>query len=298
MGAYIGQDKDKTTIRAVDADGKVAYTIPKNINLPTEETGDTSNDIRVTDTGFSYGPKPVYTSQWETKINDIIDKILNREDFSFDVNSDALYQQYKDKYIKQGKLAMQDAIGQASAMTGGYGNSYAQSVGQQQYAAQLENLNDVVPELYGMAYDKYNQEGQDLYNQYSLLGEQEDRDYSRYMDAYSQWRDERDFEYQKSIDERNAKYENWSDPVENESAEPPVKLTTDEYFTWKYSMDNAATEADAWAIAEDMVALGIDEDIAYGLYTKWVEKNAGKGQDLEPDDVNSLGIVPPAGLWS
>ena len=163
-----------------------------------------------------------YQSQWQTQLNDTINKIMNREKFSYDLNGDALYQQYKDKYIQQGKMAMGDAIGQASAMTGGYGNSYAQSVGQQAYQASLDNLNDIVPELYQMAYDKYNQEGQDLYNQYSMLGTQEEQDYGRYRDSYSDWlseRDylanrydsERDYDYGKYIDGRDFAYNQYGD---------------------------------------------------------------------------------------
>ena len=64
-----------------------------------------------------------YTSPWQSQLNDIIDKIMNREKFSYDLNGDALYQQYKDQYTTQGKLAMMDTMGQAAAMTGGYGNS-------------------------------------------------------------------------------------------------------------------------------------------------------------------------------
>ena len=165
-----------------------------------------------------------YQSQWQTQLNDTIDKILNREAFSYDLNGDALYQQYKDKYIQQGKLAMGDAIGQASAMTGGYGNSYAQSVGQQAYQAQLQNLNDIVPELYQMAYDKYNQEGQDLYNQYAMLGAEEDRDYGIYRDQMADWLTERDylanrydsernFDYSKYVDDRDFGYGSYRDAV-------------------------------------------------------------------------------------
>lgn len=163
-----------------------------------------------------------YQSQWQAQLNDTINKILNREKFSYDLNGDALYQQYKDKYIQQGKMAMGDAIGQASAMTGGYGNSYAQSVGQQAYQAQLQNLNDIVPELYQMAYDKYNQEGQDLYNQYSMLGNQENQDYGRYRDTVSDWQTERNyladrydsertFDYSKYTDDRNFTYGKYAD---------------------------------------------------------------------------------------
>ena len=161
-----------------------------------------------------------YQSQWQTQLDDTINKILNREKFSYDLNGDALYQQYKDKYIQQGKMAMGDAIGQASAMTGGYGNSYAQSVGQQAYQAQLDNLNDIVPELYQMAYDKYNQEGQDLYNLYSMLGAEDDRDYGRYRDTVADYLTERDyltgrydaernFDYGKFTDDRTFGYNKW-----------------------------------------------------------------------------------------
>ena len=63
-------------------------------------------------------------------MDEALQKVLNRDKFQYDINGDALYQQYKDRYIQQGKQAMMDTIGQASALTGGYGNSYAQGVGQ------------------------------------------------------------------------------------------------------------------------------------------------------------------------
>ena len=50
-------------------------------------------------------------------VKDALYKINNREKFAYDLNGDALYQQYKDQYMNLGKLAMQDTIGQASAMT-------------------------------------------------------------------------------------------------------------------------------------------------------------------------------------
>ena len=153
----------------------------------TESTGGTSSGS-TTQNG--------YTSLWGDTLNETMQKLLNGEKFSYDFNEDALYQQYKDKYIKQGKLAMEDTIGQASAMTGGYGNSYAQSVGHQAYNASLENLNNIIPELYQMAYDRYNTEKEDLYNQYAMLSTQEEQDYAK-------WADQRDFEEkQRQFDEQ------------------------------------------------------------------------------------------------
>lgn len=128
-----------------------------------------------------------YQSAWQAQLDDTINKIMNREKFSYDLNGDALYQQYKDQYTTQGKLAMMDAMGQAQAMSGGYGNSYAQTVGQQAYQGYLQQLNDRVPELYQLALDQYNREGQDLYNQYSLYADREEQDYGRYRDSRSDY---------------------------------------------------------------------------------------------------------------
>ena len=186
-----------------------------------KESDDVENAKNALNTQLSQKPEG-YTSQWQTQIDDTIKKIMGREDFQYDFNGDALYQQYKDKYIKQGKMAMADTIGQASAMTGGYGNSYAQSVGNQAYQASLDNLNDIIPELYQLALDQYNQKGQDLYNQYALLGDRESQDYGRYRDQVSDWQTERDylanqydsernFDYSKYNDERNFGYGMYSD---------------------------------------------------------------------------------------
>jgi len=163
-----------------------------------------------------------YQSTWQGQINGMIDRILNREKFSYDVNEDALYQQMKDQYTALGKIASQDVMGQAAAMTGGYGNSYASSAGNQAYQAYLRQLNEAVPELYGMARDQYNQEGQEMYNQYGLLSEQENQDYGRWVDGYNQWaserdylqgdyKDERSFDYGKYSDERNFAYGKYAD---------------------------------------------------------------------------------------
>lgn len=123
-----------------------------------------------------------YQSQWQTQLDDTMKRIMNREKFNYDLNGDALYQQYKDQYITGGKLAMMDTMGQASALTGGYGNSYAQGVGQQAYQGYLQGLNDKIPELYQLALDSYNREGDALMQQYGLLQDREAQDYGMFQD--------------------------------------------------------------------------------------------------------------------
>lgn len=114
----------------------------------------------------------------------IYDKIMNRGEFSYDVNKDKLYQQYRDLYAQMGRGAMEDTMGQAAALTGGYGSTYSQNAGQQAYNSYLQKLNEVVPELYNAAYNRYNQEGQDLMNLYSIARSNADSAYER---DYNQW---------------------------------------------------------------------------------------------------------------
>lgn len=123
-----------------------------------------------------------YKSQWEEQLKEAMDKILNREDFNYDFNGDAFYQQYKDKFTQQGKQAMMDTVGQQAALTGGYGNSWAQSAGQQAYHGQLDNLNDIIPELQKLALDKYNAEGEELYNRYGVIADMDGRDFQRWQE--------------------------------------------------------------------------------------------------------------------
>ena len=153
-----------------------------------------------------------YQSAWQSQISEMMDKILNREKFSYDLNGDALYQQYKDQYTAQGQKAMMDTMGQAQAMTGGYGNSYAQTAGQQAYQGQLQQLNDKIPELYSLALNQYNQEGQNMLNQYGLMVDQDNLEYGRHQDSVNNWQNEydrllsqyyteRDFGYQQDRDQ-------------------------------------------------------------------------------------------------
>ena len=140
--------------------------------------------------------KPTYTYD-DTQLKEYYDKLLNREDFSFDINGNALFNQYKDFYQKQGQLAMMDTIGQASAMTGGYGNSYATSAGQQAYQQNLDQLNQIVPELYQLALQQYQMEGDQLYNAYGVLVDDRDFAYNKYLGEMDIWQGDRDFAYTK-----------------------------------------------------------------------------------------------------
>jgi hypothetical protein len=129
------------------------------------------------------GARPgAYSSKWTDQLQSIYDKIVSREPFQYDLNGDMLYQQYKDQYTRLGQAAMMDTIGQGAALSGGYGNTYAQNAGQQAYQGYLANLNDVVPDLYNAALSKYQNEGSELYNRAQLAQNGENADYQKYRD--------------------------------------------------------------------------------------------------------------------
>lgn len=154
-----------------------------------------------------------YQSRWDAELDSLYDQITNRKPFQYDLNQDALYQQYKEQYQRLGRTAMQDTMGQAASLTGGYGSTYAEQVGQQTYNAYLQSLNDIVPELYDRAYGRYQDEGQDLYNRYGLVSDRESMDYSKYRDTVSDYYNDLADARSSYDSEWNKDYMQWSDQL-------------------------------------------------------------------------------------
>ena len=170
-----------------------------------------------------------YVSQYQDQLDALYNQIVGRGEFSYDPSADPLYEMYKDRYTVGGQQAMQDTMAGAAALSGGYANSYAQTVGQQQYNAYMAELAAILPELEARAYDRWRDEGADLYNQFQLTqgldatdydryrdtvgdyyndlgyayGKWQDlygNDYNQYLNALAAWQDDRNFAYQQAMD--------------------------------------------------------------------------------------------------
>lgn len=128
-----------------------------------------------------------YTSGFEARLQELYDQIAGREAFSYDPEEDEMYKRYARLYAAQGAAAMEDTMGQAAALTGGYSSSYAQAVGQQAYDRYLGELASLVPELRQAALAEYTQEGKALTDRYGLLRQQESAAYDRWQDTVAQW---------------------------------------------------------------------------------------------------------------
>lgn len=134
-----------------------------------------------------------YNSKYQPQMDALLQQIQGREPFKWDFNGDELFKSYADLYTQNGKQASMDAMGQAAALTGGYGNSYAQQVGNQAYDEYLRALYDKGLDFRDRAYEAWLNEGQDLYNQYGLLQNADETDYGRYRDTYNDWVNDRSF---------------------------------------------------------------------------------------------------------
>lgn len=172
---------------------------------------------------------PTYTPSYDGQLQELYDKIVNRDKFQYDVNSDMLYQQYAQQYQNKGRLAMNDTMAQAAALTGGYGSTYGQQVGQQQYDAYMQELTNVIPELYQQAYQHYQDEGDKMMQDYALTRDFADDEYSKYMDTYSQWLAEREFAQNVANTAWDRGFNSWGSAVSQYNADREYELALQEY---------------------------------------------------------------------
>ncbi len=154
-----------------------------------------------------------YTSPYATDIESLYNQIMNQPDFTFDINGNALYQMYADQYTQQGQNAMMNTMGQAAAMTGGYGNSYASTAGNQAYQQYLQQLNAVIPQIYQMELEKYNSDRDALLQQYGMASDADSEAYGRWQQAYQNWLAESGMAQDAYNTAYNQDYGAWQDAV-------------------------------------------------------------------------------------
>lgn len=150
------------------------------------------------------GGKTSYSDQ----ISRLISDYQNRDKFSYNADNDPMFQQALASAMKSGKTAMQDTMGQAAALTGGYGSSYATGVGQNAYNQYVQEAYNMLPEYYQLALDAYEREGQRMLNQLSMMDNADSKEYDRLYNAYN-------MNYNSAQNMYNQEYGAWQDKVNN-----------------------------------------------------------------------------------
>lgn len=200
-----------------DAVRDIAKTVSKHITSPVG-AGNSATSAN-----------GAYSSPYTGMLTKTMNDITNREPFQFDLNGDALYQQYRQRYLRDAQLAAQDTLGMTTALTGGYANSYAQSAAQQQYQNQIAKLNDVVPEIYQLQRGAYDADTDRLYQQYNMYANADDRLYGRYRDTVSDERYNKEWDYNVAQDERNWNYQLEQDAKQDDLNRANVLMSTGQY---------------------------------------------------------------------
>ena len=179
-----------------------------------------------------------YTSPYSDQIAALYEQTQSRAPFQYDAAADPIYKMYADRYTQSARQSAENAMAEAAALTGGYGNSYAAAAAQQAYDAQMNGLNDMLPQLQEQAYSRYQSEGDALLEQLAAAQAMDERAYGRYRDdlndyyaqletlndaaqqrynqEYGAYQDalnayltDRDYYYNKTLDDREqANYEN------------------------------------------------------------------------------------------
>lgn len=150
-----------------------------------------------------------FKNPYQGQIDQTLGKLTGRDPFSYDAESDPIFQQYRKTYLREGQRANEDTMGNYATMTGGMPSTAAATAASQAQDYYNAQLSDKIPELYQLAYQMYADEGNQLLgqlsamrglgqdalsawganlglrqDQLSALGEASDRDYDR---AYRKW---------------------------------------------------------------------------------------------------------------
>ena len=104
----------------------------------------------------------------------LLDIVNGRDTYTYDAKSDPVYQQYREQYKKNARSAAEDVYANATARSGGFGNSYANVAAQQTYNAQMEGVTDIIPELEELAYGRHQTQQQQKLAAYEQLTAMED----------------------------------------------------------------------------------------------------------------------------
>lgn len=135
-----------------------------------------------------------YESAYSTEINNLIDKVINREAFDYDPANDAAYKALAKEYGRLGDMARENTLADVALNTGGLVSSYATTAAQQAQNQYNQALTDKIPALMEAAYSKYQDE---LTKNMNLIGVLQGLDDS----AYGRFADQREYDYKLGRDQ-------------------------------------------------------------------------------------------------
>lgn len=261
---------------------------------------------------FSYENLPNIIERNDQAIRMLQQQIMGRAPFSYDYESDPVYQSYAKQYRREGQRAAADTMGQAAALTGGRPSSWAVTASQQAGNNYAAALADKIPELYQLAYQMYAREGDemrsnlstlmgvnnDLYGRWYQQGRDAVAD-ARYEDetAYNRgvYADERDYErawnenqraYERSWNEENRDYTRAWNEDDRDYSRGRDAVSDARYDTeWAYQQEqdaynrayNRALAMAQYGDFSGFAELGATPEQIARMSTAWQDAQTSKG---------------------
>ena len=254
-GAYVQNTMDKRNNKALTTEGLEnfayddtyweMYDYVKGYNQKKNQEDSINQFMEFLQNYNQNSAKPTAPKR-DSRIDALLDQILNRESFSYNAANDPLYQQYKEMYMREGDRAMRETIAEAVASAGGM-NSYAMTAAQQANNYYNSQLNDKIPELYQLAYDMYLADKESQIQNLGILQDMDDTQYARYRDTMNDWYKDRSFAYGAYTDAVNQG--NYLNELEYNSMWDKINFNSDNYRANKEW--NANEEQKAKADAQD-----------------------------------------------
>ncbi|MBE7050879.1 MAG: hypothetical protein E7394_09005 [Ruminococcaceae bacterium] len=141
-----------------------------------------------------------YKSSYNEKKKKALDSVTGYKEFSYNPETDPVFEAYRKLYTRLGNDAYERALAQNSLRTGGVINTSASSAAMQALNRYNSMLTDKIPELYDAAYKRYSDGYDRLYKNLEILSKLEDTEYSRYRDDMKDFESDRDYYYTKHRD--------------------------------------------------------------------------------------------------
>lgn len=228
---------------------------------------------------FSYDEAPTYENTFAQQQKDLLDRILNREDFSWSKETDPQWSSYKKSYLREGDRATANALAQASAASGGRPSSYAVNAATQAGDYYATKLNDVIPTLYQQAYERYLDEYNMKLKDLNTVNQQEQLDYAKYLDRLGQFNTDRGFAYQNYADDYDRLRSQLADVQGQDQIDYARYL--DEVSRQQTAQDSIRSQVDAILAAGGLPSANLVSESGYSSeYVKALE-DAYRKQEAE-----------------
>lgn len=127
-----------------------------------------------------------YKSTYAGQIDDLLNKVVNRQQFSYDQSKDPAYAALEKTYSRLGDQAEKNTLGDVAMNTGGLASTAAVTAASQAKGQFNQQLIDKIPGLMDAAYNRYSNEF-DMNN--TALGQLMGRD----SEMYGRFADQRDY---------------------------------------------------------------------------------------------------------